>query len=144
MKTLYGMSLFASLTLTTFLLPPLAYAQGGPGAGRQGRMYNPATETTLKGTVEQVKSVSGRHGWHGTHLMLKTADKTVDVHLGPESFLKEKGFNLAKGDPIEVIGSTVSLKSGEAFIAREVKKSGATLVLRNAQGIPKWSRSRRR
>ena len=144
MNTLSRMSVLASLSLTTCLLLPIAHAQRGPGAGRQGMMYDPATETTLKGTVEQVKSVTGRHGWHGTHLLLKTADKTLDVHLGPESFLQEKGFNLSKGDQVEVIGSTASLRSGEALIAREVKKGGETLVLRNAQGIPQWSRSRRR
>jgi hypothetical protein len=144
MKSLYTVSLFACLMLAALLVLPFAYAQRGPGAGPRGLMYNPATETTIKGAVEEVKSVSGRRGWHGTHLMLKTGDKTIDVHLGPESFLKGKGFSLAKGDQVEVVGSTVNLRGGEAVIAREVRKGGETLVLRDEKGIPQWSRSRRR
>jgi hypothetical protein len=140
MKTLRWVSFPASLMLTSLLAMPLALAQMGPGPGGRARMYNPATETTVTGTVEEVKTVEGRHGWHGTHLTLKSADKTLDVHLGPESFLKAKGFSFAKGDQVEVTGSKVSAKGGEAIVAREVKKGGETLVLRDAQGIPQWSR----
>jgi hypothetical protein len=139
MKTLYAVSISAGLLLIAVLALPFSYAQVGPGAGRRARMYNPATETTVKGTVEEVKTVSGRRGWHGIHLMLKTEDKTLDVHLGPEAFLKEKGFSFAKGDELEVLGSRTTYRGGEAIIAREVKKGGETLVLRNEQGIPQWS-----
>ena len=139
-QLLLGMSM-ALLVLTVF---PLVYAQQGPGPGQQGRMYNPANEKTVKGTVEEVKTVTGRHGWNGTHLTLKAEDKTFDVHLGPSSFLKEKGFNFEKGDQIEVMGSTTEVGGSEALIAREVKKGDKTLVLRDAQGIPKWSGGWRR
>ena len=107
-------------------------------------MYNPATETTVKGAVEEVNTITGRHGWNGTHLALKTKDKTIDVHLGPASFLKEKGFSFAKGDQVEVTGSKTEYAGSAVIIAREVKKGGKTLVLRNAQGIPEWSGGRRR
>lgn len=144
MKTLYGLCFPAGLMLMSLLALPLASAQMGPGPGARARMYNPATQTTITGTVEGVKTVAGRHGWHGTHLMLKTGEKTLDVHLGPESFLKAKGFSFAKGDQVEVVGSKVNYKGGEAVVAREVKKGGETLVLRDAQGIPQWSGRGRR
>ena len=144
MKALYGVGLSAGLMLLAVVGLPFAHAQRGPGPGPQGRMYDPATETTIKGTVEEVRTVSGRHGWNGIHLMLKAEKKTLDVHLGPESFLKEKGFAFAKGDHVEVVGSKVSYGGGETIIAREVKKDGKTLVLRNAQGIPEWSGGWRR
>lgn len=126
--------------------PPVAFAQAGMGQGRPGaRYYNPSTEVTVKGTVEQVREVTGRRrGWNGTHLTLRTAKETFDVHLGPSSFLAEKGFKFAKGDQIEVTGSKVKYNGAEALIARQVKKEGKTLVLRDARGIPEWSRGRRR
>lgn len=130
--------------LLSLLVLPLAFAQRGPGPGQWARMYNPANETTVKGTVEEVKNVAGRRGWNGTHLTLKTGDKAVDVHLGPSAYLKEKGFNLAKGDQIEVIGAKTDFQGSEAIIAREVKKGTETLVLRDTRGIPKWSRGWRR
>jgi len=144
MEGLNRLTFTAGLALLALLVLPFAYAQQGPGPGQRARIYNPANETTVKGTVEEVKTVTGRRGWSGTHLTLKTVDKTFDVHLGPSRFLKEKGFNVAKGDQIEVTGATAKFGDSEALIAREVKKGSETLVLRDAQGIPKWSRGRRR
>jgi hypothetical protein len=144
MRNFNRLSLTVGLTLVGIMFLPYAYAQQGPGPGQRARMYNPANETTVKGTVEEVKTVTGRHGWSGTHLTLKTENKTFDVHLGPVSFLKEKGFSFAKGDEIEVTGATTESGGSEALIAREVKKGGKALALRDAQGIPKWSGGRRR
>ena len=144
MRSFEPATLSAGLALIGLLVLPFAYAQRGPGPGQRARMYNPANETTVKGTVEEVKTVTGRRGWKGTHLTLKTADKTLDVHLGPGPFLKEKGFNVAKGDQIEVTGATAEFGGSEALIAREVRKGDETLVLRDARGVPKWSRGWRR
>ena len=157
----------AGLVLLGLAALPFAYAQRGPGPGQRSRMYNPANETTVKGTVEEVKTVTGRHGWNGTHLTLevqpgatdvqeqikegevaseavKKESRTLDVHLGPATFLKEKGFSFNKGDQLEVTGATTSFGGSEALIAREVRKGSETLVLRDAQGFPKWSRGWRR
>ena len=107
-------------------------------------MYDPTTETTVKGTVEEVKQISGhRDGPGGTHLILKTDKETLEVHLGPTSFLEQEKFTFAKGDQIEVIGSKVKVGGADALLAREVKKGDKTLTLRNAQGVPAWSRGRR-
>ena len=121
-----------------FLSVPLALAQRGM------RNYDPSTETTVKGTVEEVKQVSGQHGWNGTHLMLRTEAGQMDVHAGPSSYIAAQGFSFAKGDQIEVLGSKVELGGSEALIAREIKQGDKTLMLRNAQGIPQWSGGRRR
>jgi hypothetical protein len=120
-----------------------ALAQRGMGQG-SGRMYNPDTETTVKGTVEEVKQVPGRRGASdGTHLILKTDKETLEVHLGPTAFLESQKFTFVKGDQIEVIGSKVKVGGADALLAREVKKGDKTLTLRNAQGVPAWSGGRR-
>lgn len=123
---------------------PMGFAQGGMGQPTQGPKYNPSTEVTVKGTVGEVKEVTSPMGWAGEHLTLKTENETLDVHLGPASFLAEKKFSLAKGDQIEVTGSKIKYEGTDALLAREVKKGDQTLTLRNAQGIPQWSRSPRR
>jgi hypothetical protein len=121
-----------------------ALAQGGRGQGA-GHLYDPATETTVKGTVEEVKQVSGaRGGLGGTHLILKTDKETLEVHLGPTAFLEKEKFTFAKGDQIEVTGSKVKIGAADALLARVVKKGDKTLTLRNVQGVPAWSGGRRR
>jgi DNA/RNA endonuclease YhcR with UshA esterase domain len=103
---------------------------------RGGRNYNPATETTVKGTVEEVQQIPGQRGGTGTHLMLKTNSGTLDVHVGPTSFVSNQQFSFAKGDEVEVTGSQAG---SNTLIAREIKKDGKVLTLRNQQGIPAWS-----
>jgi DNA/RNA endonuclease YhcR with UshA esterase domain len=128
----------ALMAAVLFASVPLALAQRGM------RNYDPSTETTVKGAVEEVKQVTGKHGWNGTHLMLKTEAGQLDVHVGPLSYVAGRGFTFAKGDQVEVLGSKVKMGGSEALIAREIKKGDKTLVLRNAQGIPEWSGGRQR
>lgn len=131
---------FASLLL--FLAMPLAVAQMR-GSNSAVRNYDPKAETTVTGAVEQVKQVAGRHGWNGTHLTLKTGSGTLDVHVGPETYIAAQGFSFTAGEKVEVLGSKVTVGDGEALIAREIKKGDKTLVLRNAAGIPQWAGGRR-
>lgn len=121
--------LMIAATLTTL-------AQGKPGS----RRYDPATEITVKGSVENVTELTGRRGWKGTHLILKTDAETLAVHVGPSAFLSQNQFSVAKGDQVEVTGSKVTRATGTVLIAREIKKDGKTLVLRDASGVPQWAR----
>ncbi len=114
----------------------VAVAQA-PGSGKRGHNYDPKTETTIKGTVDDVQQLPGKGAATGTHLMLKTESGTVDVHVGPTSYLAKQQFSFAKGDQIEVTGSKIGT---DTIIAREIKKDGKALTLRDTQGIPAWSR----
>jgi len=129
-----SMSLAAGAML---LSVALASAQT-PKAGKAGRMYDPATETTLKGTVEAVTQ-NARGQMMGTHLTLKAGQETRDVMLGPSSFITSDGFSFAKGDSIEVTGSKIAMDGAEYVVAREVVKDGKTLILRDKSGTPRWS-----
>ncbi|MGC2112864.1 MAG: hypothetical protein WA655_25325 [Candidatus Korobacteraceae bacterium] len=104
--------------------------------------YDPKTEVTVKGTVEEVQQQQGKHGWMGTHLLLKTDSGSLDVHVGPSEYIAENHFSFAKGDKIEVTGSKGVMQNKDTLLAREIMKDGKTLTLRNAQGIPAWSGSR--
>jgi hypothetical protein len=122
---------------------PLIQAQQ-KGRGGSQMMYNAATETTIKGTVESLDQ--GAQGMMmkmgmgmGTHLTLKTAKGDFQVMLGPSYFVADKGFSFAKGDEVEVTGSRVTMAGGESVIAREITKGGKTLVLRDKTGKPEWS-----
>ncbi len=128
------------VALTVALSATSTLAQKNQGQ----RQYNPATETTVTGTVEEVKKVAGtRGGSGGTHLMIKTTQGSLEVHLGPTSYLEKQDFTFAKVDQIEVLGSKVKIESADVVIAREVKKGGKTLMLRDAQGVPVWSKRQR-
>lgn len=120
-----------------------ALAQKGTGGPKGSPRYDPKAEVTVKGSVEEVKEYPSRGGWHtGQHVTLKTDAGSLDVHLGPTDYWKKHGFELVKGDSIEVTGSKSKVDGTEVVLAREVKKGEKALTLRNAQGVPAWSRGR--
>ena len=79
----------------------------------------------------------------GVHLMLKTEAETVDVHLGPLWYLESQDADLKAGDAIEVRGSRIQIDKKPAIIAIEIKRGDDVLVLRDADGIPRWAGWRR-
>jgi hypothetical protein len=136
----------SNVYLVTILLSVgfLAVA-AGQSAGAQGaRNYDPRAEVRVKGVVQEVQQLMrGMRCCTGTHLLLKTDTETLDVHVGPSSFVQQSQFSFANGDEVEVLGSKVTMAGKEILLAREITKGEKTLVLRDAQGIPMWSRGRR-
>jgi hypothetical protein len=112
-------------------------------SGQRGRMmhnYDPKTEVTLTGTVESID----RAGYAniprmGVHLILKTGNETTEVHLGPAAFVDRK-MTFKKDDTVQITGSKVTMMGRMVVIAREVKKGGEVLKLRDENGVPLQSR----
>ena len=131
----------SGLAAGAFLLTAALAAQGPSPRmmERMGRMYNPSTETNIKGTVEEVKTIQHGRMMTGTHLIVKTGDATQEVMLGPSNFVSSKGFTFAKGDSVELIGSKVTMTGQDYIIAREITKDGKTLTLRDKNGVPEWA-----
>jgi hypothetical protein len=116
---------------------------GGMGRGMGPMLYNPQTVATITGTVEKLEDLPsmGRGGGMGMMfrgLRLKTDQGSILVHLGPGWYLDETKFAVKAGDTVEATGSRVTLNNQPALIAREVKANGATLKLRDDQGVPVW------
>lgn len=124
---------------------PLALGQGamhrgvgGVGIGR----YDAAAEVTFSGTVDEVRQIpSPRSGPGGLHLMIRGDGVVQEVAVGPVSFVTSKHFNFAKGDSVIVTGAKVKMNGSDVVVAREIKKGDQVLMLRDARGVPLWSRA---
>lgn len=128
-----------SLCVTTVLVAGITSWVLAQGGGRAQRFYDPSTETVVKGTIEKVTEVEGKHRWNGTHLTLRTDDQTYDVHVGPSDYVSKNGFKFSAGDRVEVTGSKIKLGGVDTIVAREIKKQDKVYTLRDSQGFPKWS-----
>ena len=141
MISLKQVSILGLSTLLTVAAVPIVMAQTGTGGASP--MYDVKTETTIRGTVESVDTVTtgggGRCCPGGTHLMVKTDKETLAVHVGPTAYLAEKGITPAKGDTLEILGSRVTMDGASVVIARQIKKGDNTWTLRDASGRPLWS-----
>ncbi len=115
------------------LLTPLAWSQG---PGKTGPKYDPANEVKVIGTVTEIREVPGE--WEGVHLLVKSGEQTVIVHLAPAKFLKELDCSIKAGEQVEV-GSKAPDTNQEEILAREVTFGNNTMVLRDPKGIPVWA-----
>jgi hypothetical protein len=112
--------------------------------GKGSPRYDSASEVTAIGTIERVSEHAGLRGGTGIHLAIKTAEKTVNVHLGPALFLLGQDISLDVGDEVEVTGSAIRHEDAEAVLARRLKKGSKILTLRNEEGQPVWSGAARK
>jgi hypothetical protein len=102
--------------------------------------YLAATESTLRGTVTDVRDfycpISGQEG---THLMVATANGSVEVHVAPSRFLAGQKWEFFRGDPVEVLGSKIVFHGHDALIARTIVRRDQIIALRDVGGRPLWT-----
>ena len=113
------------------LVATTAFAQSPP-------KYDPTTEKTFKGVVEQLKLVPPTGTKTVVYLVLKTNPDSGEVFLCPKSFLDLIGVTFKPDDALEITGSKVKQDGADLTLAREVVKDGETLTLRFKDGKPAW------
>ncbi len=139
MKTSHSIILvLAAVALVLTFAPTVVGQKSEPGVAVP--KYDPATEATFKGTVEEVKDrqcpVSGGMG---SHLILRLSPSTtIEVHLATTKFVKTYDLVFNKGDVVTVVGSKVQFEGVETIFAREVTVGSATYSFRDKNGTPIW------
>jgi hypothetical protein len=121
---------FLKLVAITFLATS-AFSQAPP-------KYDPATETKVKGVIEQLKLVPPSGGKPVVYAVMKGSPDAVEVFLCPKKFLDDMGVEFKANEEIEVTGSKVKQDGADLILAREVVKGGETLTLRFKDGKPAW------
>ncbi len=116
------------------------------------RTYSRAAFETVSGAIIDVYEATSRQGYRsGLHLLIKANEETLDVHLGPISYIEGQNFNFEPGDILEIKGDHEVARSRDRFTdspmpamtAIEVKKNNETLTLRDEDGFPMWRASLR-
>jgi pyruvate/2-oxoglutarate/acetoin dehydrogenase E1 component len=110
-----------------------------PALSQAALKYDPATETTFKGVVEELKIVPPTGGKPIVYLVLKDSTDPA-IFLCPKKFLDDVGVVFKVDDPIEITGSKIKQNGSDLTLAREVTKmnGGETLTLRFKDGRPAW------
>lgn len=103
--------------------------------------YDTRSEVTVRGTVDDVlESVLASWRTAAQRIVVATDEGPVTVELAPSSFLKARYFSCVRGDTVELVGSRVPAAKGEfVVLARELRRRGASLTLRDAEGRPVWN-----
>jgi hypothetical protein len=126
----------------TFLLLVALGALATAALSQTPPKYDPATETTLKVTIEELKLIPASGPKPLAYLITKAGpdkDKdAVEVFLCPKSFLDELGVAFKPDDSIQITGSKVKQDGAVLILAREIVKGGETLTFRFQNGKPAW------
>lgn len=94
---------------------------------------------TLQGEVIDVYQMTSKQGHRsGTHLLLQANGETLEIRLGPSSYLEAQHFNIEPNDFLEIEGTQTRKAGQPAVIAIKVTKGDQVLVLRDQQGLPLW------
>jgi len=99
-------------------------------------LYNPASETSVTGVVQDFKSFACpvSEGEDGGHLIVKTENSVVRVHLAPGRILRSQNITFIPGEQISVVGARFRFESGEDLIAREITRGNSNYVFRDRSG----------
>lgn len=147
-RTVRILLVIAALVAVFALFAPKALGQNPekppaqkPDATKYSRLkYDKAAEVKVVGVVEEVQDfdcpVSNAEG---VHVILRTADTRILVHVAPVSFLKQFGIVLKKGEKLAIIGARMKDgEGGDTMLAREITSNEVVLGVRTPDGKPLW------
>ena len=113
--------------------PATLVAESGPFS------YDPATETTVTGTILHVVTFLAADGEVGVHFDVKGPSGMINVHVAPAMYVGMNNFSFLADDQIQMTGATMFLEGNKSFVARSIKTGGKTLTLRAEDGTPAWT-----
>ena len=119
LPSVFWITLWIALVVLVFGVARV-HSQVQPQKTTSPLTYDTATETKIKGTVEEIKPAASESKTALIELMLKGDSATVDVSLCPKPFLDDLGVGYTKGDSLEITGSKVKRGDLEQVLAREV------------------------
>lgn len=107
-----------------------------PTSVQGAALYNATDEVTLNGTVEEVQEADCpvSESELESHLLLKTGNGVVLIHLAPKRIMSGQNLTFSRGDQLEVIGAKVRVAGKKGVIAREIVRGNEDLVFRDRAG----------
>ncbi len=107
---------------------------------QSGTRYDRSAEQNFSGVIKTLVSFPAADGSVGVHIDLKTDDgKIVSVHLAPAMYIGMQNFWFFADDRVEIVGVKTTVDGNLSIWAKAIQKGDTMLVLRNADGTPKWS-----
>jgi hypothetical protein len=114
---------------------------------KSSKLYEDREAQTLRGVVQDIKTVKLENQEQFMQVNLKTPDGVVSVHLGPDWYMKEQiqHLEIIRGRELEVLGSGKVVAGTPVFVASEIRddKRNERLRLRHRDGTPVWTGSER-
>jgi DNA/RNA endonuclease YhcR with UshA esterase domain len=101
--------------------------------------YEIANQRVVTGIVVDVQDYACPvSGAVGSHITVRHAGGTIEVHLAPAKFLKQYEIVINKGDQVQIEGATTIVDGKPGLLAKIVADGISTFAFRDAKGRPLW------
>jgi DNA/RNA endonuclease YhcR with UshA esterase domain len=119
--------------------PPLTVVADKTPPPHDTYTYDIANQKILTGTVVDVQDYQCPvSGTLGSHITVRHAGGTIEVHLAPAKFLKLYEIVINKGSQVQIEGAMTTVEGKPGMLAKIVTDGNATYAFRDANGKPLW------
>jgi hypothetical protein len=114
---------------------PSVEPQASPAAPTGAPVYDAAHEGLFTGIVYSVM----RHQGMDVQLTVGVGEATFEVLVAPMDWLDRQNIVFRSGEKVTVVGSRQDPAAPNTIIAREIRSTGQTVVLRDSDGKGLWN-----
>jgi sporulation protein YlmC with PRC-barrel domain len=107
---------------------------------KYGQMFKKNAVEHFDGTIVRTDKITPLNGMDpGVGLVVKeSGDRTWNVHLGPEWFIRHQQDSFKDGEKVQIVGSKVEVDGKPVIMATQVRMQGRVMTLRDPDGVPLW------
>jgi len=118
---------------------PLTVAADKTPIPHETYTYDFTNQRVVTGIVVDVQDYACPvSGTVGSHITVRHAGGTIEVHLAPAKFLTQYGIVISKGDQVQIEGATTTVDGKPALLAKIVADGNSTFAFRDPKGRPLW------
>lgn len=130
-----GLCLLATLAISLLAIPLHANESVAPKRTVLASRYNLNKETTLQGTVQSLVKKPAPGTLMGAHLMVSTAQGTVDAHIGNFVISGRSPMSFAPGQSVKLVGLMTTINRQNVLLVRTIQTDNRTVMVRNDHGF---------
>jgi hypothetical protein len=97
--------------------------------------YDMAKEITLEGTIETLIRTPAPGSIIGAHLIVSTAQGTVDAHIGNYVVSGPHAASFASGQAVKLVGVMIEFNHQNVLIVRTIQTENRTITVRSEHGF---------
>jgi hypothetical protein len=134
-KTLGVLCLLMTLAISLLAGPLYANEPVLPKRTVIPSKYDMSKEVTLSGTVQSLVKKPAPGALVGAHLMVSTAQGTVDAHVGNRLLAGPNPASFASGQSVKLVGIMTEFNHQNVFLVRTIETGNRTITVRSEHGF---------
>ncbi len=134
-KNLGVLCLLATLAISLLAAPLYANESVAPKRTVVPSKFDLSKEVTLNGSVQSLVRKPAPGSFMGAHLMVSTAQGTVDAHIGNFVIAGRNPTSFTTGEAIKLTGIMTTYNHQNLFLVRTLQMGDRTITIRSEHGF---------